>query len=48
MGIKRTNVPDDMEVDTVATTTKKFKKDEKQESTSFMNAGLSEQPCGDQ
>ena len=49
VGIKRTNVPDDMEVDTVATTTtKKFKKDDKQENTSHMNAGLSEQPCEDQ
>jgi hypothetical protein len=47
VGIKRTNMIEEMEVDT-ETITKKVKKDENQENTSQMNAGLSKQPCGDQ
>ncbi|KAM0912888.1 hypothetical protein ACQ4PT_012502 [Festuca glaucescens] len=47
VGIKRTNMIEEMEVDT-ETVTKKVKKDENQENTSQMNAGLSELPCGDQ
>jgi hypothetical protein len=47
VGIKRTNMIEEMEVDS-ETITKKVKKDENQENTSQMNAGLSKQPCGDQ